>query len=297
METGGGLVSGGVGRELSGTMAVSAVQGAGVEPGKQMELGSVNFVHSPIAKKDPNRGMTIEESVIHVKGENLGRVFVLAVDAPTFLLMLGSAKTTGVDCFTGYGANGWLERENLVVENRATFHKSLEDLEAAFEKAGDGVRTVLIQSGTLEFVETGLELLSQHFVSATDTILVCTSARPRTKPCPALDMAWTSVKHSSVGGFTSDTFLVGLVSPSVRSTERTHWRLGSSVVQRVVKGLQKVDKGGSDCAPPSLKASSPDEEGFLNPYLHCSGSELLSVFRLESVFSRTSGWVSRKIPS
>ena len=200
----------------------------------------------------------------------MGRVFVLAADAPTFLIMLGSVKTTGVDCFTGYGANGWLERENLTVENRATFHQLLEDLEAAFEKAGDGVRTVLIQSGTLEFVETGLELLSQHFVSAMDTILVCTSARPRTKLCPKLDMAWTSVKHSSVGGVTSDTFSVELVSPSVRSTERTHWRLGSSVVQRVVKGLQ-------------------------NPYLHCSGAELLSVFRLESVFSSTSGWVSQKL--
>jgi len=45
--TGGGLVSegeGGVGRKLNGAMEVLVVQGAGVEPGKQMELGSANFV-------------------------------------------------------------------------------------------------------------------------------------------------------------------------------------------------------------------------------------------------------------
>ena len=78
--TGGGLVSeggGGVGRKLNGAMEVLAVQGAGVEPGKQMELGSVNFVHSPITKNDPNRDMIIEEGVIRIKEENLGRVFVL----------------------------------------------------------------------------------------------------------------------------------------------------------------------------------------------------------------------------
>jgi len=207
-------------------MAVSAVQGAGVEPGKQMELGSVNFVHSPIAKKDPNRDMTIKEGVIRVKEENLGRGFVLAADAPTFLLMLGSAKTTGVDCFTGYGANGWLERENPAVDNRAIFHNLLEDLEAAFEGASEGIRTVLIQSGTLSFVVTTLGLLSKHFVATADTILVCSSERVRTKICPALDMAWLTVKHSRVGGVTGDPFSVGLVSLSVQGKNCVHWKLG-----------------------------------------------------------------------
>jgi len=107
---------------LHGAIDVLAIRGTGVEPGKQIELGPVSIVHSSTSKKASNCGMMIEEGVIHGKEENLGRVFVLAADAPTFLLMLGSVKTTGVDCFSGYGDYGWLERENPGVDNRAILH-------------------------------------------------------------------------------------------------------------------------------------------------------------------------------
>jgi len=77
---------------LHGAIDVLAIWGAGVEPGNQIELGPVSVVHSLTSKKASNRNMMIEEGVIHGKEDNLGRVFVLAADAPTFILMLSELQ-------------------------------------------------------------------------------------------------------------------------------------------------------------------------------------------------------------
>ena len=161
-------------------------------------------------EEDTEDGLVVEEGILSGDRPELGCVFVVAEESPSFLLLLGTAQVKEVSCLCPYGDCNWLVRGR---SDSWAFKESLAEMSSSVQLAGGNRRTFLIQGSNREFVAEALQMFQEQFNATTDTLLVVCSQRLRKQVAWSnWKISWSSLRHCEVGGVTDKSFNIGRCS-------------------------------------------------------------------------------------
>ena len=188
--------------------------------------------------------MVVEEGILVGPGEGplLGDVLVVAEGYPGWLSMIDPRRCASLSC--------WCPSRFKAVEgwpDGIAWLASCADVRRFFS-GGEGSRTVLIQSsrGKVNGVDVIHLIDNEGLARAGDTII---SVLRKANGKLSSTLSWNRVRHAAVGGVTSTSYLVGIVSPSIGPDVIRERLIPRTQVRRVIRGLAKVNERGFPVVP------------------------------------------------
>ena len=219
-------------------------------------------------------------------------VVVLALNVPSWILVLKSLGFSSISLYCEEEAC-WFRRA-LALEVQEDF--SLEEMESA-EWYGMDQRSFFIQ-GDAEFCSRVGSIISQLLKPA-DRVLWVSSYTSRhdnsilNNSFPSKYKFWESqvVRHSDVGGISSNKFRVGWSTQGDMYGPLNGFSLVKDSVLRTLRAVTKTMEPGIPCASPE---DDPNLQGCLCLDRHMDSKFLTGVFRTPFQLSRTK-WVKRRL--